>query len=82
MVQTSDNGSVEDGNTRVDRLRRVVDEGGEVGIRCESKARDTLVGAVDNEEGTIGKRWVRGQLEPCQALHPIEDLPDWERISI
>ena len=53
MVEARDDGRVEDRDTRVDRLRRVVEKGLEIGVRSETEASNTLLSAVDDEEGTI-----------------------------
>lgn len=53
VVHACDDGRVEDRDTRVDRLRRVVEKGLEIGVRSETEASNTLLSAVDDEEGTI-----------------------------
>ena len=50
MVQTSDDGVVQDGNAS----RRAAQTGWS---RCETEAGDALLGAIDDKEGTVRKCW-------------------------
>ena len=57
VVQTRYDGRVEDRDTLADRLTRVVEQGLKVGVGRQTKARDTLVSSVDNEERSVRKRY-------------------------
>ena len=53
MVQTSDDGVVQDRNAGANGLCRVVEQRGQVRVGCETETGHTLVGAVDDEEGAV-----------------------------
>ena len=55
MIESSNNCRVEDRDTLVDRLTRVVEEVLQVGEVCETESSYTLFGTVDNEVGSIRK---------------------------
>lgn len=53
VVQTGNNSGVQDGDARMDRLRWVIQECRQVGEVRKSKACNTLLGTVHDQEGTI-----------------------------
>ena len=55
VVETCDNRCVENGNTGVDWLARVVEKGLEVRVGRETESSDTLMSTVDDKEGTVGE---------------------------
>ena len=53
VIQTSDNGGVEDGNPLSDGLSWVVQKGRQIGIGSESEAGNTLLCAIHDEISSV-----------------------------
>ena len=58
VVQTRNDGVVEDGDAGADRLAGVVEQRGQVRVRSETEAGNTGMSSVDDEEGTVRKRYL------------------------
>lgn len=59
MVQTSDDGAIEDREALSDGLRRVIEKGIKVRVRCETEASNALLSTVDNQVRSIGESCVQ-----------------------
>ena len=72
MVQTRDGGVGHDGHALVDVFPGVVEDGVEVRIDGETEAGDTVVGAVEDHVGSVGKGGHAG--DDAGGWHTL-DLP-------
>lgn len=59
MIETGDDGVIQDGDSLAKWLSWVIKESVEVRVSCETKSCDTLMGTIDDEEGAIRECWTR-----------------------
>lgn len=78
VVETRNDGGVEDGNAGPNGLARVVQKGLEVGVGGESKPCNTLLGTVDDQESAIRKGYAGGVSAQISANSCHPSLPDYD----